>query len=186
MPLKSSEVESEEIALKKNLETLFGDSKNVNSSDKKLRMSSRTKIANLLDWDKVAVVALGEKRWKSQKSLNKSNFKNLLKEIILLTAYERLDKFWADIKSYEITSIKITKNNAHVLSKFITKDNTYLLEYDMFRKSSKWYLDDIIFEGMKYSEIINEQIDEFLKENTFFELLNRLKKRKTELEKERN
>jgi len=178
--------QGEALKLKTYLEELFDASKKVNAEGE-TKKSSRLKLEQALDWERVARDCLGNSHWKQQSAANRDSFKKLLKDVILKTAFSRIDKFWNDVDktTYLFEAIDIKNLNAHVKVKFNVKSDTILLEYYMEKKGPKWMLYDVAYEELRYSVNINEQIDAFLKEKSFTALLDKLRKRREELDEEK-
>ena len=107
--------------------------------------------------------------------------RDLLKQVIIKTAFTRLDKFWTDT-TYKIDSIDVKGNDAKVSARFFVKNEPFSLDYYFLKKNGKWSVYDISYEELRYSVNINEQIDAFLKEKSFPGLLEKLKKRRAELD----
>jgi ABC-type transporter MlaC component len=170
-------------SLQKRTEALFESSKNVNSKDAKVKAKARADMDNALDWDKVAEDALGSANWKKQSQKNRNDFKNLLKEVIVRTAYTRMDKFW-DGATYKFDKVEAKDGKGHVVARFNVKQDSYVLDYYFHSKGGKWFIYDLAFEGERYSVNINEQISAFLGEKSFANLLDKLKKRRDELASE--
>lgn len=168
------------LEIKKEMEALFEYSKKVNSEQAAEKREARAKIDGSMDWEHTARDCYGEVAWKKQSAKNREEFMKLLKDVIIRTAYTRLDKFWPGL-TYKIDTVDIKGSQAHVTAKFMTKDETLVLEYYLQKKGSKWFIYDIAYEGERYSININQQIDAFLKENTFASLLEKLRKRREDL-----
>lgn len=179
-PADDTAFTGEQLQIQKKMDALFEASKKVNGSGAE-RTKARNEIETALDWDKVSQVCIGPNFYKKQSPGNISEFKRLLKDVISKTAYSRLDKFWADGTTYKIAKIDLKGGAATVLSKFFVKGDSFALEYYLNKKGSTWYVWDIAYENERYSVNINEQIDAFLKERKFADLLEKLKKRLEEL-----
>jgi len=165
------------------MKALFEASKLVNSAKAAEKAQARAKIESALDWDKVAADCLGKANVKKA-GAKYGAFKNLLKEVMLKTAYSRMDKFW-DGATYKLNKIDQKGGTAVLKAEFDVKSEPIYLEY-FFNKKSKWLISDISYEDMRYSVNINEQLDSFLKENPFPALLDKLKKRSAELDSNTN
>ena len=165
------------------LEDLFVASRKVNASGEE-KQKARAKIEEALDWDKIAQLCLGAKQAKKNSGKNFEEFRNLLKDVVVKTAYTRLDKFWNGNTKYVFQNIEIKGNMAKVPTKFIVKGDPSVLDYYMLKKGNDWLIYDIAYEEERYSTNISEQIDAFLKEGNFTTLLEKLKKRRDELTEE--
>jgi len=178
----SSSSPSDGEALKKHLDSLFETSKKVNLPSPE-KEKARAQIEEAIDWDGIATLCLGEKNSKKYQGKNFSDFRNLLKEVISKTAFSRMDKFWEKGTTAQIDKVEVQGNKAHAGAKFNSQSDTFSLDYYFVRMGSRWVIQDVAFEDMKYSINIKEQIDAFLKEKPFSELLSKLRKRRDELDK---
>lgn len=157
---------------------LFEASQKTNGPDQK---AARAQIEASLDWDQVARTCLGDAQWKKQAGKNRTEFRNLLKDVIVRTAFSRMDKFW---NGSTYTWDKVTfegKDKVILRAKFVLKDESYLLDYYLEKGKHGWHITDLAFEDLRYSVNINEQLSSFLKEKSFSQLLTNLKKRRDDL-----
>ena len=162
------------------VESLFETSKGVNSTDAAEKNKARAKIETAVDWEAISHECLGKANWKKASAANRAEFEKLLKDVILRTAYSRLDKFWTGT-TYSVPKVDLTGSSAHVPAKFVADGEEMSLDYYFREKKHKWLLYDISFEGTRYSSNISEQIDSFLAQGNFKQLIEKLKKRREEL-----
>lgn len=179
--LTTKTFQGEALKLKAHMISLFDASSKVNDPSK--RKEARSLIETSVDWDTISHECLGSNQWKKTPAGNRDQFSRLLREVIVKTAYSRLGNFW-DGTTYKFEKIDVKGKDAVVKSKFMLKDEAVVLEYYMQRKGDKWMLTDIAYDDIKYSENINEQINSFLREGKFPGLLDKLKKRLEELDKD--
>lgn len=170
----------EALVLKKQMDELFEASKRVNQS--RAKAGARAKIESSLDWQRIAHDCLGPTYWAKQPAKSREEFEKLLKEVIVKSAYSRMDKFWDHNTTYKFEKIAVKGDSAVVVAKFLVRKDSFGLEYFFHRKEGTWYIDDISFDEVKYSVNINEQIEAFLKEKNFATLLDKLRKRRDELD----
>lgn len=174
--------EGEALKIQENLTVLFEVSKQVNAKGAE-GAKARGKIDTALDWDRIAQDCLGKKEWQKQSAANREKFKTLLRDVISKTAYSRLDKFWNGTQ-YVFDKIQVTGKEAHVVSLFTVNNEKSALEYYLVKKGTQWHIYDVAYEDLRYSVNIAEQITAFLQQNSFAGLLEKLRKRKEELQKE--
>ncbi|MFM8270006.1 MAG: ABC transporter substrate-binding protein [Pseudomonadota bacterium] len=175
-------VATEQDSLKLQMENLFEASKKVNAPETE-KEKSRKEIESAIDWEGIARLCLGEQNAKKYKGKNFGDFKDLLKEVISKTAFSRMDKFWAGGTKAQIDKVEIQGPQAHVGAKFISNNETFSLDYYLTKKGNTWAIHDVAYEDMKYSVNIKEQLDAFLREKPFSELLVKLRKKREELDK---
>lgn len=170
----------EALRIKEQLVELFDASRKVNGSAAEKKVS-REKIEAAMDWEQVAKDCLGAAEWKKASASNRSTYQELLKDVVVKTAFTRLDTFW-DGASYQFTKIDVKGARAKAAVTYKVKAETFELEYSLLKRGKQWAVYDIAFEGMLYSENIREQITAFLKEKGFASLIDKLKKRREELD----
>lgn len=166
--------------IQEQLEKLFDASKQVNASGPE-RKAARDKIENAMEWEQVAKDCLGLKEWNKTSAANRNTYRDLLRDVVVKTAFTRLDKFWDGAK-YSFTDIKVTGNKAQATAKYVVKGDDFSLDYYLMKKGNGWTIYDIAFEEIRYSENIREQITSFLKDKGFPNLIDKLKKRRQELD----
>ena len=173
--------QGEQKKIKEAIEQLFEASKHVNAKDKVKKNSARASIEGALDWDRVAKDCMG-KYWAKESAANREAFKKILREVMVKTAYTRLDTFWDDT-TFTFDKIDVKGNEAFASSKFVVKSDMFSLEYYFFKKGARWFINDISYEDLRYSSNIREQIEAFLKEKNFSALMDKLKKRRDDLDR---
>ncbi len=164
------------------MEELFEVSKKVNLPGAE-GSKARAEIGNSVDWERISLDCIGRAAWKKQSAAKQAEFKKLLREVIEKTAYSRLDKFWKGA-TYRFEKINIKGTEGTVPTKFIVDGKAFQLEYFVNEKRNKWTIHDIAYEGEQYSSNIHDQIEAFLKEKPFSDLLEKLRKRRDELSSE--
>jgi ABC-type transporter MlaC component len=169
--------------LKSRMEELFDTSKKVNAPGGE-GVKARENIRGAMDWDRIAQDAIGHGTWKKQPAKRQTEFKMLLREVVEKTAYSRLDKFWTNGTTYKFQKIDFSGGDAHVPARFLVSGKGFTIDYYLAEKGKKWLIHDIAYEGLRYSENIHEQINAFLKEKPFAQLLEKLRKRRDELSEE--
>lgn len=166
--------------LKEHLEVLFDASRKINSKNEAEKKSARGRIEGSMDWPEVAKDGLGASEWAKTSAANRKAYTDLLQEVIVKTAYTRLDTFWDGAK-YHFSKIEIKGNKAQATAIYDVKGEKFTLDYFLLKNGGKWLIYDIAFEDIRYSENIREQIKAFLKEKGFSSLLAKLKKRRDDL-----
>lgn len=173
----------EALKVKNHLESLFTSSKEVNSADPAKKASARKQIQEAMDWERIAKDCLGNADWAKNAGKNRQEYQALLEDVIVKTAYTRLDTFW-DGATYEFTKMDPKGNNFHATAVYTVKGDSFTLDYFLNKKNGKWLIYDVAFEDIRYSENIREQIRAFLKEKGFPNLLAKLKERRDKLDAE--
>lgn len=165
--------------IKGQMEVLFDASRKVNAKGAEQK-TARAKIEDAMDWEQIAKDCLGNKEWAKNSASNRNAYRDLLKDVVMRTAFTRLDTFW-DGATYHFTKIDVKGGKAVATAEYTVKGDTLTLDYFIAKKGSTWSIYDIAFEDIRYSENIREQITAFLKEKGFPNLLAKLKKRRDEL-----
>jgi ABC-type transporter MlaC component len=171
----------EALKIQEIIENLFDASKKVNKP-KETKDKERARIESSMDWDRISKDCMGT-QWAKQSPANREQFKKLLKDVMVKTAYSRMDTFWNNT-TYQFASIDVKGSQAEVLTKFKVDEDTFDLQYYLNKKGNSWLVYDIAYENIRYSHNISEQITGFLKGSNFAALADKLKKRREELEKD--
>jgi ABC-type transporter MlaC component len=166
--------------IKSQLESLFEASKKVNASGAE-RKTARDRIESAMDWEQIAKDCLGNAEWKKATPAQRTSYRDLLKEVVVKTAFTRLDTFW-DGAAFRFTKIEAKSGKAQASVTYTVKGDSFDLDYYLLKRGSDWAVYDIAFEEMRYSENIREQITAFLSGKGFASLLEKLKKRRDELD----
>ncbi len=166
--------------IKEHLEGLFDASRKVNSTNEAERKVARGQIEHSMNWPEVAKDGLGASEWGKTSVANRKAYTDLLQEIIVKTAYTRLDTFWDGAK-YHFSKIDIKGPKAQATAIYKVKGESFTLDYFLSKTPKGWLIYDIAFEDIRYSENIREQIKAFLREKGFSSLLAKLKKRRDDL-----
>ncbi|MBI1861498.1 MAG: ABC transporter substrate-binding protein [Deltaproteobacteria bacterium] len=159
---------------------LFESSKKVNAPDGK--KEARARIESALDWETVSLNCLGKKEWAKAGGKNRLEFQNTLKEVILRTAYGRLDKFWEGATP-RFEKIEIKGSDGHIACRFYFPTEVFSIDYYVLKKGDRWLIYDLAYEDIRYSVNIHDQLEAFLKEKKMSDLLEKLRKRRDELAK---
>lgn len=173
----------EALVLKNYIENLFEQSKHLNSPDAHKKTNARNQLEAAMDWDHVARLCLGG-RWARESYKNRSGFKSLLKGVIIKTSFSRIDALWGEGTTYQFDKIDVKGKRATVVAKFMVKNDVFTLGYFFEKQGNRWAMYDLAYEDLRYGGNINEQIEAFLKEKNFADLLDRLRKRREELIRE--
>lgn len=180
-PVPDKKFTGEAAKIKETIENLFDASKKVNKP-KETKDKERARIEASMDWDRISQDCMGA-AWKKQSPANRDQFKKLLKDVMVKTAYSRMDTFWNNA-TYQFASIDVKGTQAEVRTKFKVDEDTFDLQYYLNKKGGNWMVYDIAYENIRYSHNISEQINGFLKGSNFAALADKLKKRREELEKD--
>ncbi|MBY0369135.1 ABC transporter substrate-binding protein [bacterium] len=169
----------EEAKLQTFMSEVFEASRKVNTEGAD-KTASREKIQKAMDWERVAKDCLGTSAWNKASAANRKSYKDLLEDVIIRTAYTRVDTFMTGA-TYEFKEIQVKGKDAHVQAVFKQGVDDFTLDYYLGKKGAGWQVYDIAFEDIRYSENIREQIKAFLSEKGFPSLLAKLKERRDKL-----
>lgn len=141
-------------------------------------------IAKHFDWSRVGDSCLKSPVISKAKATDeqKATFKKLVQEIVSLMANTHLEKLWAKTKSYEVGKVSVKGNEAQVETLFKNQeDTTVTVEYFLYKKNNEWLVYDITKDGLKYTELIRDEVESFLGLNSFGKLVASLTKRRNVL-----
>lgn len=169
--------------IQEHLTSVFESARKVNA-DGADKAPARDKVQKSMDWERVAKDCLGAGEWKKAGAANQKAYKDLLQDVIIRTAYTRVDTFMKGA-TYTFKDIKVKGKEAQATVIFKQGVDEFTLDYYLSKGAAGWLVYDIAFEEIRYSENIREQIQAFLadkgKAKGFSSLLAKLKERRDKL-----
>ena len=157
-------------------------------SDKALKMPGKeherrqlvvSVIKKRFDFNRVAQMCLGKHRRKLSKE-ELAEFTELFTHLLENNYIEKIEAYTNEKVNYLKT--RITKNRAAVKTAIVTKNNEIALCYKMIKKKEKWWVYDVVIEGVSMVRNYRSQFNQIITRQSYQELVERLKSKQTEAE----
>lgn len=128
----------------------------------------------LLDLPLMAKLTLGRKHWSKLDKKQRKRFSDLFAEQIRTSYFEKLVLFTDETIEYGEPVPK--KKKFHMLTYILSKDQRIEVTYKLYRKKQSWKIYDLEVAGVSMVRSYGSQYNEFLRDNTFAALLERMRK----------
>jgi phospholipid transport system substrate-binding protein len=154
------------------------DDQNLRAPERKQeRRAAVRKVAEeVFDVSETAKRALG-RHWQQRTPAEREEFTQLFADLLESTYIARIDEYGGERIRY--TGEKIDGDTALVQSRILTKKGTEApVEARMLRRGDKWYIYDVIIEGVSLINNYRTQFDRIIRTASYGELVKRLKDRK--------
>ena len=144
---------------------------------KQERRAAVRKVAEeVFDVSETAKRALGQ-HWQQRTPAEREEFTQLFADLLESTYIARIDEYGGERIRY--TAEKIDGDTAIVQSRVLTKSGAEApVEARMLRRGDKWYIYDVIIEGVSLINNYRTQFDRIIRTASYGELVKRLKDRK--------
>ena len=144
---------------------------------KQERRDAVRKVAEeVFDVSETAKRALG-RHWQQRTPAEREEFTHLFADLLESTYISRIDEYGGERIRY--TGEKIEGDTAIVQSRVLTKSGAEApVEARMLRRGDKWYIYDVIIEGISLINNYRTQFDRIIRTASFGELVKRMKDRK--------
>ena len=140
------------------------------------RAAVRKVAEEVFDIGETAKRALGP-HWQQRTPTERDEFTQLFADLLESTYIARIDEYGGERIRY--TGEKIEGDTAVVQTRVLTKKGTEApVEARMLRRSDKWYIYDVIIEGVSLVNNYRTQFDRIIRSASYAELVKRLRDRK--------
>jgi len=154
------------------------DDQNLKSPERRheRRAAVRKVAEEVFDIGETAKRALGP-HWQQRTPSERDEFTQLFADLLETTYISRIDEYGGERIRY--VGEKIEGDTAVVQTRVLTKKGSEApVEARMLRRGDKWYIYDVIIEGVSLVNNYRTQFDRIIRTSSFAELVKRLKERK--------
>lgn len=140
------------------------------------RTAVRKVAEEVFDVGETAKRALGP-HWQQRTPAEREEFTQLFADLLESTYIARIDEYGGEGIRY--TGEKIDGDTAIVQSRVLTKKKTEVpVDARMIRRGDKWYIYDVMIEGVSLVNNYRTQFDRIIRSASYAELVKRLRDRK--------
>jgi phospholipid transport system substrate-binding protein len=135
----------------------------------------RRVVDEVIDWEEMSRRALGI-HWKKRTEDEKKEFIRIFSQLIERTYRDKVEDYAGEKVNY--LGDKIDGDYAEVASKVVTSKNIEIpVNYKMTRKQGKWWVYDIVIEGVSFVNNYRTQFNGILASSPYPELVRQLKEK---------
>ena len=140
----------------------------------------REVVDDLIDWDEMSRRSLGI-HWQKRTEEEKKEFVRLFSRLIEKTYRDKVEDYAGEKVNY--VGEKIDGDYAEVESRILTSKNTEIpVNYKMIKKQGKWWVYDIVIEGVSFVNNYRTQFNSILASSSYQALVKQLKTKTEKVE----
>ncbi len=147
------------------------------------REAVRSIATEYVDFEEAAKRSLG-RHWRSLNPEQRSEFVRLFKDLLYFTYIGKVDTYTCgedEVVRYE--EERVEGRFALVKTRVRYQNQDVIVEYRMIQSGDRWMVYDVVIEGISYVNNYRSQFESFLVNRSVNDLLDSLKQRVAELEK---
>jgi phospholipid transport system substrate-binding protein len=144
------------------------------------KQSIRAVVDEVIDWEEMSRRSLGI-HWQKRSDEEKREFVRLFSQLIEKTYRDKVEDYAGEKVNY--VGEKIDGEYAEVESRILTSKNTEIpVNYKMNRKQDKWWVYDIVIEGVSFVNNYRTQFNSILASSSYPGLVKQLKAKTEKVE----
>jgi phospholipid transport system substrate-binding protein len=151
----------------------------LSSEDKKQNGELGRKINQMVDLNGISKYAL-QKHWSALDDLQRERFVKVFTELLATVAYPNAGEFLSDLE-VSVRKEKKRSQKAMVYTSVIHKEEGRIdIDFKLASLESTWLVQDVYLDGVSLVRNLRTQCLKIIRENSYEELINRMKKKITE------
>jgi phospholipid transport system substrate-binding protein len=144
------------------------------------KSSIRDVVDDVIDWEEMSRRSLGI-HWQKRTDEEKKEFVRLFSQLIEKTYRDKVEDYSGERVNY--VGERIDGDYAEVESRIVTSKNTEIpVNYKMSRKQGKWWVYDIVIEGVSFVNNYRTQFNSILASSSYPGLVKQLKAKTEKVE----
>lgn len=152
---------------------------------KKRRNTIRALVADRFDYEEMARRSLA-RHWKQRTPEEQTAFVSIFADMLEATYIDRIESYTDEEIFYNKEKIKGKGTRAVVRTTVMTRKVDIPIDYKVVRKDNKWWVYDVIVEGVSFISTYRSQYDSIIRKESFEGLMKQMEKKTEELNRERS
>ena len=146
------------------------------AEDKKQNDELGKQINQMIDLHGISTYTL-QKHWETLDDPNRENFVSLFTELLTKVAYPNAGKFLLDLE-VSVRKEKKRRNKIMIYTSVIHEEEGRIdIDFKLAPVESTWLVQDVYLDGVSLARNLRTQCLKIIRENSYDELLNRMKKK---------
>jgi phospholipid transport system substrate-binding protein len=156
--------------------------KNLAPSDKKeeRRSKIRALIRDRFDFKEMARRSLA-KNWKGRSVDEKKEFVAIFSDLLQSSYIGKIEGYTDEKITYDKEVIKKKDKYAVVSTTIVTKDVNIPIDYKVIFKKDKWWVYDVVVEGVSFISTYRSQYNKVIKKESYAKLIEKMKTKLDEI-----
>ena len=121
------------------------------------------------------------KHWKKLSTGEKKEFVGIFSDLLKLSYAGKIERYTDEKITYDKEKIKGKGKYAVVNTTIVTKDVDILLNYKLILKKDKWWVYDVVIEGVSFISTYRSQYNKIIIRKSFPELLENMRNKLKEI-----
>jgi len=171
-------------AIKSTIESILNilRDKNLSLPDKKAerRDKMRALIRDRFDFQEMGKRILA-RHWKKRTSEEQKEFVSVFSELLEASYISKIEAYTDEKVTYDKESIKSGGKYAMVSTTIATKKVDIPIDYKVKLRDSKWWIYDVVIEGVSFVSTYRSQYGKILKQESFAKLIQKMKNKLKEI-----
>jgi phospholipid transport system substrate-binding protein len=122
------------------------------------------------------------KHWKSRTPEEKDEFVKIFSDLLQASYISKIEAYTDEKVTYDKETIKSKGKYSLVKTTIVTKSVEIPIDYKLINKNGKWWVYDVIIEGVSFVSTYRSQYNRIIKKESFAALIDSMKNKLKELE----
>ena len=171
-------------AVKSTIESILNALKDKNLSMPDKKVERRDKMRALIR-DRFNFQEMGRRilarHWKKRTSEEQKEFVSVFSELLEASYISKIEAYTDEKVTYDKESIKSGGKYAMVSTTIATKKVDIPIDYKVKLRDSKWWIYDVVIEGVSFVSTYRSQYGKILKQESFAKLIQKMKNKLKEI-----
>lgn len=144
------------------------------ANKEKRRSLIRSLISDRFDFVEMARRSLA-RHWKERTPEEKNEFITVFSDLLVTSYIGKIEKYTDERITYDKETIRSGNKYGVVGTTVITKDLTIPIDYKVIRKDNKWWVYDVVIEGVSFISTYRSQYNKIIKRESYAQLIVKMK-----------
>ena len=143
------------------------------------REQSMDIVGPLIDFRLLGMLSLGKRHWSGASEGQRESFTDLFADTLKLSYFEKLELFTDEDVEFEAPELASSKGSPKyfVMSYIVSKGDRVQVGYHLTKRGETWKVYDFEIEGVSIRKSYGSQYNDYLKENSFDDLLKTMREK---------
>jgi phospholipid transport system substrate-binding protein len=155
--------------------TLSGPGKKAERRDR-----IKSLISNRFDFKEMSKRSLA-RHWKERSDAEKKQFVSIFSDLLQSSYISKIESYSDEVIQYDKEEIKGKGKYGVVSTTINTKDVDIPIEYKVLNRGGKWWVYDVVIEGVSFISTYRNQYNKIIIKESFAKLIHRMQKKLDDL-----
>lgn len=167
------------------LDTLKDKALSVPEKKEERRGRIRSLIRDRFDFEEMSKRSLA-KHWKGLSAEDKKEFVDIFSDLLESSYIGKIEGYTDEKITYDNEKIKRKGKYAEINTTIVTKDVDIPLDYKLISKDDKWWVYDVVIEGVSFISTYRSQYNKIIIRESFPKLLESMRNKLKEVREQEN